>query len=998
MNSILDDVDIENNHFNVIYPCLNSNECSRYYNIEQFNNTKLNKRSDFLLLSFNIRSLSSNYDLFNGFSHLLNKEFDVICFTESWLKEGNKDIYNFEGYNALHNLRTDGRRGGGISIYISSYFNVNIISECTIMETYIETLFVEVSQSNKNILIATVYKPNKSDDKLFIDKLLSLLNTCNKNKYDEIILNGDFNFDLLKYEENGSTLNFINSLSSISLIPVITKPTRITDQTATLIDNIFISNPINFSSGIIISDISDHFPTFIHFEHFFIAKNSNPNVNIEFRPINDENTANFVQSISSYDLCNTCDSDDCSTSLNELTNIIDHEYKSCFPLISKTISYKNTIKPWISKEIISLIKKRHHYYTLFRKNIVTKNEYIDYRNFVTNRIKFAKKKYFEKKFNDVKNNIKETWKIINNVLKPNSNRKKKSVQKIFLNNKTYENSKDISNLFNNYFTNIGKTVSDSVESHDFNDHKIYLHHLDQQNSFFFRPILPTEINTILKSLKNTSNNINKTPIKLLKVISNLLSVPLANIINKSLETGNFPDSLKLARVTPIHKEDQKTDINNYRPISVLPPISKIFEKVVFNQLYKYFEQNSLLIENQFGFRARKSTTHAILNLMQYLYQNLDTGNIIFSIFLDFRKAFDTVNHQILISKLESYGIRGQALDWFQSYLSNRKQYVNVNDTNSDLKQISCGVPQGSILGPLLFLIFINDLPRCSKLFKYILYADDSTLSTCIHENELNKSIELINTELKNLHHWLSSNKIALNKKKTNYMIFSYNKNIKINDIKIGSNIILETDYTKYLGIHVDHHLTFKYHINEISRKLSKSVGLLHKLNKFLPHNILKIIYSSLMHPYISYGVEAWYGTYRNHTNKISILQKKAIRAINNLEYNDHTTEYFRENRILKLEDQYKFQISNYLYKILNSDVDNEISTKIKSNVRVHSHNTRCEEMLIVSQICRSRSKNCIFHNGVKIWNSLPKSIKNSNSFYKLKKLTKTHYLEGYTNT
>ena len=198
----------------------------------------------------------------------MNKRFDVVSFTESWLNENNKNLYNIDSYNSFHNLRTDGRRGGGISVYVSKNLDAKIIEKFTIKEKYIETLFVEISRENKRILIASVYKPNKSDDKLFIEKLTQFINMNKTNNYDEIILNGDFNFDLFKQDENGVVLRFLNSLSSVSLIPVITKPTRITDQTATLIDNIFISNPVNFTSGIIISDISDHFPIFIHLKTY----------------------------------------------------------------------------------------------------------------------------------------------------------------------------------------------------------------------------------------------------------------------------------------------------------------------------------------------------------------------------------------------------------------------------------------------------------------------------------------------------------------------------------------------------------------------------------------------------------------------------------------------------------------------------------------------------------------------------------------------------------
>ena len=995
MTSILDDIDIDNNHFNVIYPDLTGNDCSKYYKIDQVEKLNINKQNDFSLLSFNIRSLNANFDLFSGFLHLLDQKFDVITFTESWLKNDAKHLYNFEGYNDFHNLRTDGRRGGGISTYISKDYNPKIIKECTIMEHNIETLFIEITNSNKTILIASVYKPNKSDDKLFIEKLLILLNNSNKQNYDEIFLNGDFNFDLLKLEDSSIALNFLNSLSSISLIPVITKPTRITDTTASLIDNIFLANPTNFTSGIIVSDISDHFPIFIHVKNLFCTRNVNPSFNIQYRLINEDTISNFSENISCYDFSDISCLDDCSLAIDELTKIINHEYKSCCPLKTKTISYKDAIKPWISNEILSFIRKRHHYYLLLRKGIISKKTYSNYRNFVTKKIRTAKKKYYEIKFNEIKSDIKQTWKIINDVLKPRHNKPKNTINKLIVNDTVHDNFKDISNLFNNYFVNIGKDLADSVESHDPDTHKIYLSHINQQNSFFFRPIIPTDICNIINSLKNKASNINMFSTKILKSISNTISVPLANIINKSLNSAIFPDSLKIAQVTPIHKEDKKTNLNNYRPISILPIFSKILEKVAYEQLYKYFESNSYLVNSQFGFRRNKSTTHAIMNFLEYLYNNLDESKLILSVFLDFRKAFDSVDHKILLSKLQIYGIRGQALDWFQSYLINRKQFVRINGFDSDLKLVPCGVPQGSILGPLLFLIYINDITMCSNLFKYILYADDSTLSTCINRKELVENVETVNIELINVYHWLCANKITINKTKTKFMIFSYNKNIMINDIVIGNNRISETDFTKFLGLHIDNHLTFKYHIDEISKKISKSVGLLYKLSNFFPNNILKIIYSSLIHPYLIYGIEAWHSTSKNYTNKIFVLQKKAVRAINHLEYNQHTNDFFKSNQILKLEDQFKLQISKYIYQLLNTNLDPNMADKLKYNIQVHHHDTRGRDMINLIQISRTKSKNNVFYNGTKIWNSLPENLKDANSLYKFKKLIKTHYHNQY---
>ena len=305
------------------------------------------------------------------------------------------------------------------------------------------------------------------------------------------------------------------------------------------------------------------------------------------------------------------------------------------------------------------------------------------------------------------------------------------------------------------------------------------------------------------------------------------------------------------------------------------------------------------------------------------------------------------------------------------------------------------MPQGSILGPLLFLIFINDISQASNYFKYILYADDSTLSSCLREDELEESTVKINNELSKIHKWLTANKILINKQKTKFMILSYNRNVMIPTITIGGNIIEETDTFKLLGIYIDNHLTFKDHIHKIAIKISKSVGILYRLNKFLPPNVLKLIYSTLVHPYLIYGLEAWFGTFKNNTNKIFILQKKAIRAINGLNYNEHTNDYFKLMNILKIEDQYKLQITTFIHKLLNLDTDCNLATKLIKNSQVHHHGTRQENKLNIRPINKARSKFSLIHNGGKIWNTLPEKLRKFDSLSKFKIHTKSHFLDNY---
>ena len=419
-----------------------------------------------------------------------------------------------------------------------------------------------------------------------------------------------------------------------------------------------------------------------------------------------------------------------------------------------------------------------------------------------------KKDYYEHKFNAAKRDIKRTWRIINNIINTKNRKVENTVEKIIHDDVVHVNSGDIANMFNDYFDDIGRNIAESIGGNNAN-HLDYMTHINQPNSFFFTPIHCYSTEKLICSPKNKYSNLNTIPVKILKSICDIISPCLTNIINIYINVphhGVFPDRLKKARATSIPKEGDKSNSSNYRPISALPVFSKVFETVAYTLLDDYVGNNSIL-HKKHGFRTKKSTAQAILHFLQYLYKHIDSGNVVFSLFLDFRKAFDCVNHEILLSKLNTCGVRRIALDWFRSYLTNKEQCVSINNVDSNPIVIQCGVPQGSILGT----------------------------------------------------------------DKTKYMLVSYNKNVNFPDLSEGNNTINETSITKFLGIHLDRKLNFVNLITEMSIKVAKSIGLLYKLNRFLPETFLKKLYTSLIHPNLLYGIEAWHGTYQNNTSKIFLL-------------------------------------------------------------------------------------------------------------------------------
>jgi Reverse transcriptase (RNA-dependent DNA polymerase) len=546
-----------------------------------------------------------------------------------------------------------------------------------------------------------------------------------------------------------------------------------------------------------------------------------------------------------------------------------------------------------------------------------------------------------------------------------------------------------------FFVTVGSNLAGKIPSTGFPPASSYLSG-SYPDSFQVKPTDPEEVIALGAALSNKSSfGADEIPVFILKHCIIHLAPILSDLINYSFSSGHFPTALKIAKVCPIYKSGPHNLVSNFRPISILPSVSKLYEKAMHKRLNDYLTSKKVLLINQYGFREKHSSYMAILDLYDKISKACENNLVTVGIFIDLQKAFDSLDHSILLSKLEFYGIRGIVLKWFTSYLKDRSQYVVYNKVCSSLKPITYGVPQGSILGPMLFILFINDIANCSHLLYPILFADDTNL--LLSDVDCNSLIAKLNPELIKLSSWFCANKLTLNVTKTNYMLFGVKRthNVGINfKVVIDGKIIDRVSTVKFLGVQLDDDLNWKAHVDYISLKIAKSLGAMNRVKYILNNVALRTLYNSLIHPYLSYCIILWGGASITAVDKALKMQKRAIRLISGSRYCDHTAPLFSHSRILRLHDLYCKEILIFMYKLKNRQLPeccmNYIMRAIPKPYAFRSN----DYFNIEYAKCRIRLKSiaCV---GPRLWNTCPDTISSLDTLTIFKNQLHSSYVDTY---
>lgn len=926
------------------------------FNIDTFN-SEYSDLNDLLIMSFNVRSFHANGDEFVSFLNNLVKIPDIIVLTETWFSDTYCD--GFDDYCAFHVCRTN-RRGGGVSIFVRNRYKVELIDKlCNNIYEYCD---IKIYVNNVIINIMGVYRPpsdvNIQEFTGIMERKLSLIDST-----ELCFVCGDLNIDLLN--PNNTEQLFFDMLRSYLFTSLITQPTRIGSNSISLIDHIWSNSLSGFSSGVILNDISDHYMTFVYVP---IPTNEG-DITFSFRDHSDVCVEKFSIALTNY--LNNRFSLYSDINFNDRFSIFCDDiydlYNKYCPVRMKSISVKRIRRPWLGGDIIKNVNRKHKLFKLYKEGSLSFNIYNSFKNKLSRSIKTAKRNYFRFKLENNRRDLKQSWKFINMLLGKKIDKEKQI--DIEDNGIITGDCYAVANIFNEYFANVGHSLDLLIDNRNINP--VSYMAPSNPSSFYFCDTNTVEVSSVINSLPNKGSPLNRIPTIIFKAVSSVISPVVSNLYNCSIREGIFPDYLKIGKLTPLFKKGLHTNKKNYRPITSLNILSKIFEKLTYSRCISFLNNFNILSNKQYGFRSEKSTADALLEYTDKAYKTLDAGDSFLTVFIDFSKAFDTVNHSILLKKLHHIGFRGNSYNWFQSYLSNRKQYVTIHDSTSDYRDVTIGVPQGSTLGPLLFIIYINDLCNCLLYLDALHFADDTTLF--IGGSNLRLIETMTNDDLTRLTDWLCVNRLSLNLDKTKYMLMTKRNDHSDVNIYIDDTYIDRTDNHEFLGIVIDDKLKYDRQIDKIAKKLSRSLGIMRRLATIVPVHSLRSLYFSLFYPHQIYAIIIWGSACQTLLNRIGRLNARAVNLLNCL----GDQGVCENSGVFDFKQCYIYFVILKIYDIIKNNNHEHFANLVQEQQPNHDHSTRFASNgnLVPPLYTNSRTQRSFFYRAITHWNSLPPNFR-----------------------
>ena len=941
-------------------------------------------------VSVNINGCDANFDYLLSILQSLNMEFDFLILTEIKLSENDNSNKLFEIPNYNHFTIYRNSRGGGIRLYYKKCFDVILYENYShILDTH-ESLFVRVNdKAEGNFYVGCIYRPprcsvaefnNYLENELFGDRNL-VTSRC--------ILLGDFNINIdnTKFHDY-QTNNYLNILKANSFEQYVNDLTRCdygTSLPVSLLDHVWANFGQDPEAKILDCKPSDHFAIVFSFK----IKLENIILKIKFRDFGQENVAKFTNKLrETFSTYTVNSNNNVENEFDRFVAFLTKILNKYFPIRTKQISCKRLRMPWLNRDVIKLINKKHKLFIALKQGYITSNYYQAYAKLLKQLVNKLKQNYFKSQFTLYQTNQQKTWEVINNICGKSKNHQIKIIQTSD-GRQTTDNT-TIPAEFNNYFASIPVSIQNNLDNFFQNyDHLVPFNN----KSIFFFPIKPGEIKQLIMQLDSKKNSSDLCP-KFLKLCNEYICNILSLLFNNCVEEGIYPKSLKVARLVPVHKVGNTKLVTNYRPISVLPTLNKIFEKCIYKRFDNFLGHCNIISENQFGFMRSRDTQQAALKLILNILPIYTSRECAAGLFLDFSKAFDTIDRNRLLFKAYNYGIRGPALQLLESYLDCRFHYTCINGESSTLTENKIGVPQGSCLGPLLFNLYINDIHNLLKNVLTILFADDSTV--LVKSRDVNNLAFKLNCILFKIHDWCNCNKLSLNVNKTKVMVFN-SKNKLLPRVTLNSKDVEVVTQYRYLGFVLDNSLKHTYHIHKLISKMKQYRAITFKIGKYFNLDTAKTFYYTMIYSHLCYGTIVWAGTIK--TANFKVLKNLQNRIIKNLFCrhlaNSPVNSIYKQLKILKVEDICKLKTCVTMYKCLNLGFLPYVHDIIKKLIRSHIYGTRRRhDFLMPMPSVKSIELNLIYQM-LKAWNELENSIRTSRNVANFKNKLINKILESY---